>query len=60
MSMNRIKKIVAGALCMIALLLSSGIIAYADDIGAGGTGEGDGGGGSNVYTFSYLYDSSSD
>ena len=58
--MNRIKKIVAGALCMIALLLSSGIIAYADDIGAGGTGEGDGGGGSNVYTFSYLYDSSSD
>lgn len=45
---------------MIALLLSSSIIAYADDIGAGGTGEGDGGGGSNVYTFSYLYDSASD
>ena len=45
---------------MIALLLSSGTIAYADEIGAGGTGEGDGGGGSNVYTFSYLYDSSSD
>lgn len=44
---------------MIALLLSSGVVAYADDIGAGGTGQGNIGG-SNVYTFSYIYDSSAD
>lgn len=44
---------------MIALLLSSGTIAFADEIGAGGTGQGNIGG-SNVYTFSYIYDAASD
>ena len=58
--MPKFKKLVAGVMFVMALLLSSTTVAYADDIGAGGTGEGDGSGGSNVYTFSYLYDASSD
>ena len=58
--MSKFKKLMAGVMFVMALLLSSTTVAYADDIGAGGTGEGDGSGGSNVYTFSYLYDAGSD
>lgn len=58
--MSKFKKLMAGVMFVMALLLSSTTVAYADDIGAGGTGEGDGSGGSNVYTFSYLYAASSD
>lgn len=60
--MSKFKKLMAGVMFVMTLLLSSTTVAYADDIGAGGTGEGDGSGsgGSNVYTFSYLYDAGSD
>lgn len=58
--MPKFKKLVAGVMFVMALLLSSTTVAYADDIGAGGTEEGDATGGTNVYTFSYLYDASSD
>lgn len=60
--MSKFKKLMAGVMFVMALLLSSTTVAYADDIGAGGTGEGDGSGSgdSNVYTFSYLYDAGSD
>ena len=34
--MNKFMKIIAGAVCSLALLLSVSTVAYADDIGAGG------------------------
>ena len=40
--MSKFKKLMAGVMFVMALLLSSTTVAYADDIGAGGTGEGDG------------------
>lgn len=48
--MKRLKRFMVGAVCSLALLLSANTVAFADDIGAGGTGQGDIGG-TNIYTF---------
>lgn len=58
--MPRFKKGLSCILLLLVMLLSSSVVAYADDIGdTGDTGQGDITG-SNVYTFYYSYDSSLD
>lgn len=58
--MPRFKKGLCYILLLLVMLLSSSVVAYADDIGdTGDTGQGDITG-SNVYTFYYSYDSSLD
>lgn len=58
--MRLLKNTVLYISIIVFVLLCHNITAYADDIGdVGGTDQGDIGG-TNVYTFSYIYDASSD